>query len=71
MSQVQPELRNWTGGAMNIIRLIGKASSFATLFKINKMSENLKNFENLKGKKKIKIQPCAQPNNLLITGQVF
>ena len=46
MSQVQPELRNWTGGAMNIIRLIGKASSFATLFKINKMSENLK------GKKK-------------------
>ena len=34
------------------------------------MSENLKNFVNLK-EKKIKIQPCAQPNDLLITGQVF
>ena len=31
MSQVQPELQNWTGGALNIIKLIGKAPSFATL----------------------------------------
>ena len=61
MSQVQPELRNWTGGAMNIIRLIGKASSFATLFKINKMSENLKNFENLKGKKNSKFSLVLSP----------
>ena len=38
------------------------------------MSENLKNFENLKENKKINIQPCAQPtdlsiiiNNILVT----
>jgi hypothetical protein len=31
VSQVQPELQNWTGGALNIIKLIGKAPSFATL----------------------------------------
>ena len=34
------------------------------------MSENLKNFENLK-EKKIKIQPCAQPTDLPKTGQVL
>ena len=34
------------------------------------MSEYWKNFENLK-EKKIKIQPCAQPTDLLITGQVL
>ena len=45
------EIQNWTRGALNIIKLIGKAPSFATLcwkLKTNKMSENLKNFENLK-----------------------
>ena len=35
MSQVQQELRNWTGGALNIIRLIGKSPIFATLCSIN------------------------------------
>ena len=62
MSQVQPELQNWTLGALNIIRLIGKAASFATLcwkFKTNKMYENLKNFKNLKKKKKKKNQNLA------------
>ena len=39
-------------------------------FKNNKMSENLKNFENLK-EKKVKIQPCAQPTDLPKTGQVL
>ena len=54
MSQVQSELQNWTGGALNIIKLIGKAPTFATLcwkIKTNKMSENLKIFENFKEKK--------------------
>ena len=53
MSQVQTELRNWTVGALNIIRLIGKAANFATLcwkFKTNEMYENLKNFKTLKEK---------------------
>ena len=74
MSPLQQELQNWTGGALNIIKLIGMNSTFAQILgKLikNKMSENLKNFENLKERKKIKIQPCAQPNDLLITGQVF
>jgi hypothetical protein len=54
VSQVQLELQNWTGGALNIIKLIGKAPSFAIVcwkLKTNKMSENLKNSENLKEKK--------------------
>ena len=36
----------------------------------NKMSENLKNFEDLK-EKKIKIQPCAQLTDLPKTGQLL
>ena len=54
MSKVQQELQNWTGGALNIIKLIGINSTFAQILgklKNNKMSENLKNLENLKEKK--------------------
>ena len=54
MSQVQQELQNWTGCALSIIKLIGKAPRFATLcwkLKTNRMSENLKNLKNLKEKK--------------------
>ena len=61
------------GGALNIIRLIGMNSTFAQILgKLikNKMSENLKNFENLK-EKKVKIQPCAQPTDLPKTVQVL
>ena len=61
------------GGALNIIRLIGMNSTFAQILgKLikNKMSENLKNFENLK-EKKVKIQPCAQPTDLPKTGQML
>ena len=36
----------------------------------NKLSENVKNFENLK-EKKVKIQPCAQPTDLPKTGQML
>ena len=48
-------------GALTIIKLIGMNSTFTQIWeklKKNKMSENLKNFENLK-EKKVKIQPCA------------
>ena len=54
MSPVQQELQIWTGGTLNIIRLIGMNSTFAQILgklKNNKLSENLKNFENLKEKK--------------------
>ena len=73
MSPVQQEPQIWTGGALNIIKLIGMNSTFAQILgklKKNKMSENLKNFENLK-EKKVKIQPCAQPTDLPKTGQVL
>ena len=53
MSPVQQELQTWTGGALNIIKLIGINSTFAQILgklKNNKMSENLKNLENLKEK---------------------
>ena len=52
MSPLQQELQNWTGRAL-IIKLIGMNSTIAqVLGKLikNKMSENLKNFENLKEK---------------------
>jgi hypothetical protein len=48
-------------------------STFAQILgklKKNKMSENLKNFENLK-EKKVKIQPFAQPTDLPQTGQML
>ena len=51
MSRVQQELQIWTEGALNIFKLIGMNSTFAQILgklKKNKMSENLKNFENLK-----------------------
>ena len=73
MSPVQQELQTWTGGALNIIELIGMNSTFAQILgklKNNKISENLKNFENLK-EKKVKIQPCVQPTDLPKTGQVL
>ena len=56
MSPVQQELQTWTGGALNIIRLIGMNSTFAHILgklKKNKMSENLKNLENLQEEKSI------------------
>ena len=73
MSPVQQELQIWTGGALNIIKLIGMNSTFAQILgklKNNKMSKNLKNFENLKGKK-VKIEPCVQPTDLPKTVQVL
>ena len=73
MSPLQQELQNWTGGALNVIKLIEINSTFAQILgKLmkNKMSENLKNFENFK-EKKVKIQPCAQPTDLPKTGQVL
>jgi hypothetical protein len=54
VSPVQQELQIWTGGTLNITKLIGMNSTFAQIlgkFKNNKMSENLKNFENLTEKK--------------------
>jgi hypothetical protein len=53
VSPVQQKLQTWTGGALNIIKLIGMNSTFAQIlgkFEKNKMSENLKNLENLKKK---------------------
>jgi hypothetical protein len=73
VSPVQQELQIWTGGALDIIKLVGMNSTFAQILgklRNNKMSENLKNFENLK-EKKSKIQPCAQPTDLPKTGQVL
>ena len=35
-----------------------------------KMAEKLNNFEKFKRKKKIKFQPCSQPRDLLMTGQM-
>ena len=73
MSPVEQELQIWTGGALNIIKLIGINSIFAQIlgkFKKNKMSKNLKNFENLK-EKKVKIEPCAQTTDLPKTVQVL
>ena len=67
MNPVRQELQIWTGGALNIIKLIGMNSTFAQMlgkFKKNNMSENLK-------EKKIKIHPCAQPTDLPKTGQVL
>ena len=58
MSPLQQELQNWTGGALNIIRLIGMNSTFAQI---------LGKFE----RKNVKIQPCAQPTDLPKTGQVL
>ena len=57
MTPIQQELQNWTGGAFNIIKLMGMKISFPKIWgelKKIKMSENLRNFENLK-KKKVKI----------------
>jgi hypothetical protein len=56
VSPVQQELQTWTGGALNIIKLIGINSTFAQiLVKLKNiyMSENLKNLENLKEEKSI------------------
>ena len=54
MSRVQQELQIWTEGASNIFKLIGMNSTFAQIIgklKKDKMSENLKNFKDLKEKK--------------------
>jgi hypothetical protein len=73
VSPVQQELQIWTGGTLNIIKLIGINFTFAQILvklKNNKMSENLKSFENLT-EKRVKIQPCTQLTDLLKTGQVL
>jgi hypothetical protein len=54
VSPLQQKLQNWTGGAFSIIKLVGMNSTFTQILgKLikNKISENLKNFENLKEKK--------------------
>ena len=72
MSPVQQELQIRTGGTLNVIKLVGMNSTFPSFRKKNnnKMSANLKNFENLT-EKRVKIQPCAQPTDLPKTGQVL
>ena len=62
MSPVQQELQTWTGGALNVIKLIGMNSTFAKNFRKikKKMSENLKNLENLKDKKSKFIQKSLE-----------
>ena len=58
MNPVQQELQIWTGGALNVIKLIGMNSILAQI---------LGKFE----RKNVKIQPCAQPTDLPKTGQVL
>ena len=73
MSRVQQQLQIGTEGALNILKLIGMNSTFPQILgklKIDKMSENLKNFEDLK-EKNVKIQPCALATDLPKTGQVL
>jgi hypothetical protein len=73
VSPAQQELQIWTGGTLNIIKLIRMNSTLAQILgklKNNKMSKNLKNLENLT-EKRAKIQPCAQPTDLPKTGQVL
>ena len=51
---IQQKHQNWTGDALNIIKLMGMKISFAKILgKLRKikLSENLMNFENLKEKK--------------------
>ena len=51
---IHQEYQNWTGGALNIIKLMGMKISFPKILgklKKIKLSENLRNFENLKKKK--------------------
>ena len=67
---IQQEHKNWTGSALNILKLMGMKISFPKILeklKKIKLSENLRNFEKLK-KKKVRILPCTQPSDLLITG---
>jgi hypothetical protein len=64
VSPVQQELQIWTGGTLNIIKLIVMNSTFAQILgklKNNKMSENLKNFENLTEKKESKFSLVLNP----------
>ena len=58
MSLVQQEPQIWTGGALNIIKLIGRNSTFAQILgklKKKKKSENLMNFENFNEKKNLEL----------------
>ena len=53
MTPIQQEHQNWTGGPLNIIKLMGMKISFPKILgklKKIKLSENLRNFENLKKK---------------------
>jgi hypothetical protein len=63
VTPIQQEHQNWTGGALNIIKLMGMKISFPKIIgklKKIKLSENLRNFENLK-KKKSKFCPVLNP----------
>ena len=67
---IHQEHQNWTGGALNIIKLMGMKISFPKILgklKKIKLSGNMRIFENLK-KKRVKILPFTQPSDLLITG---
>ena len=67
MNPVRQELQIWTGGALNIIKLIGMNSTFAQMLGKLKKIICLKILK----KKKVKIHPCAQPTDLPKTGQVL
>ena len=71
-------LKNWTGGTWNMIKLIGMNTKFTLIHKKAQEQKWLKNetiLKNLKEKKKKKEkekknQPCSQPRDLLMTGQM-
>jgi hypothetical protein len=63
VTPIQQEHQNCTGCPLNIIKLMGMKISFSKILgklKKIKLSENLRNFENLK-KKKSKFCPVLNP----------
>ena len=64
-------LQNWTGFTWNIIKLMNSRFALGNSQKgtVTKMAEKLSNFEK-NCKKKIRFQPCSQPRDLLMTGQM-
>jgi hypothetical protein len=64
MTSTHPELQNWAGGTLKPIKLIGMNYRFTKIHKKDtgtEMAEKLNNFEKIE-RKKIKHQPCSQPN---------
>ena len=60
---IQQEHQNWTGGALNIFKLMGMKISFPKILeklKKIKLSKNLRNFEKLE-KKKSEFYPVLNP----------